>query len=280
MMDARSTDGNTLRAEFYLCLARAFETPLQPETFEALRDALADDLADMAAELSLDVLDDIEEFRRRMHALADADALLQAYSRLFLQPPLAVHINTGVYLDGCMNGASLGEMEAWYREAGLARAEDFRDLSDHVSLQLEFVAFLYGHALGEGGEAGRRAGEFVGRFVARWAPALVDNLALAERELGFSAEPYLPLARILAKAALRDAVAPSDIDPARLRRERALAGARRKQAMKGLTQEDLETIRGKLATLGLATDHLEVDYEQRDAARGWRVGTPPAPRGK
>lgn len=277
-MDARATDSNTLRAELYLCLARAFETPTGPAAFEAMRDALADDLDDMAAELSLDVAADVDEFRRRMHAIADADELLQIYSRLFLQPPLAVHINTGVYLDGCMNGASLGEMEEWYGRAGLARAEDFRDLSDHAVLQLEFVAFLYGHALDGTDGAEHGAGEFIGRFVARWAPSLVDNLNLAERELGFAGEPYLPLARILAKAALRDAEAPADFDPARLRRERALAGARRKQAMKGITPEDLEQIRNKLARQGLATEHLDVDHEQRDAARGWRVGTPPAPR--
>ncbi len=278
MMDARATDNNTLRAELYLCLARAFETPSEPAAFEALRDALADDLADVAAELGLDIAEDIDEFRRRIGAIASAGELLRIYSRLFLQPPLAVHINTGVYLDGCMNGASLGEMEEWYGRAGLARAEDFRDLSDHVTLQLEFVAFLYGHALDEAGEAGCRAGQFIGRFVARWAPALVDNLLLAERELDLAHEPYLPLARILAKAALRDAEAPADIDPARLRRERALAGARRKQAMKGITADDLEEIRQKLARQGLATDHLDVDHTQRDAARGWRVGTPPAPR--
>jgi TorA maturation chaperone TorD len=278
MMDARATDSNTLRAELYLCLARAFETPSAPAVFEAMRDALADDLGDLAAELSLDVAEEVADFRRRMGDIADAGALLQIYSRLFLQPPLAVHINTGVYLDGAMNGASLGEMEEWYRQAGLQRAEDFRDLSDHAALQLEFVAFLYGHALDEAGEEGRGAGEFVGRFVARWAPALVDNLKLAERELDLAGEPYLPLARILAKAALRDAEAPSDLDPARLRRERALAGARRKQAMKGITPDDLKAIRAKLASQGLAVDHLGVDYAQRDAARGWRVGTPPAPR--
>jgi TorA maturation chaperone TorD len=215
-----------------------------------------------------------------MDTIADADALLQIYSRLFLQPPVAAYINTGVYLDGCMNGASVREMDQWYGRAGLQRAESFRDLSDHVALQLEFVASLYEHALDGSGSRGASAGEFIGRFVARWAPSLTENLLLAERELDLTQEPYLPLARVLTKAALRDAEAPSDIGPARLRRERALAGARRKQALKGITPQDLEAIRARLAGRGLATDHLEVGYEQRDEMRGWRIGTPPAPRRK
>lgn len=276
-------DGNLrqARADFYLTLAQAFRVPTDEAFRRAFITDLVNDLSEMDREIGYGSAAEISEFARCAAALADdTDALLQIYSRLFLQPPRAVHLNTGVYLDGMLGGGSVWEIQKWYREAGLEKSENLKDLPDHIVAQLEFVAFLYGQARSGKDAAGCRAGEFVGRFVARWAPALVDNLTLAERELGFTAEPYLQLARILAKAARHDAVAPADLDPARLRREQALVWARRKQAEKGVTEKDLETIRRRLAERGLATDHLAIDYEQRDAARGWRVGTPPAPRGK
>lgn len=275
-MDARTNDIDTLRADFYLCLARAFQSPADPSFCTALRDDLPDDLAELAAGIGYDCASEIADFRRRI-AVLDPPGLLQVHSRLFLQPPRAVHINTGAYLDGGFNGGSVREMEAWYRACGLAQAENFRDLADHVSVQLEFVAYLYAHALAEE-HLPYTAGQFIGRFVARWVSPWCDDLAQAERELSMPDEPYLPLACILRKAALHDAESLNDLDPALARREKALMRARHKQSVKGVTDDDLAEIRRRLDERGLATDHLAIPFDQRDAARGWRPGTPPSPR--
>ncbi|MCX8018122.1 MAG: molecular chaperone TorD family protein [Rhodocyclaceae bacterium] len=276
-MDARSLDPDSLRADLYLSLARAFLIPDDPAFFVALRDDLPLDLADLADSLGYEVAPEIEALRCRMAGIADQEALLQLYSRLFLQPPRAVHLNTGVYLDGALNGPSVLEMESWYAACGLARADDFHDLADHLAVQLECVGWLYTHALG--GEAlPYGPGQFLGRFVTRWAGALCADLETAERQLDLPPTPYLPLARLLCRAAFQDAQAQPILDPARTRREKALVTARRKQAEKGIGEADLAAIRHKLAERGLATDHLAIDPQQRDAARGWQRMTPPAPR--
>ncbi|MDP2826312.1 MAG: molecular chaperone TorD family protein [Sulfuritalea sp.] len=284
MMDARVNDQDTLRADFYLCLARAFLAPQDPALFAALRDDLADELGDLAGEIGYEMVGEIAEYRRRIHSVPDAGALLGIYSRLFLQPPRAVHINSGVYLDGSLNGGSVMEMEAWYRACGLERSADFFDLSDHVAVQLECIAHLFAHALqdrkGDPDTPSGMARQFIGRFVIRWIGAWCADLELTERELEMPDEPYLPLARILQAAAAADAQALPDLEPARLRREKALAQARNKQAGKGVTEDDLAEIRRRLEAHGLATDHLAVDPDQRDKARGWHRMVPPVPHGK
>ncbi len=275
-MDIRSNDIDTLRGDFYLCLAHALRPPVATSFCAALCYDLPADLEELAGEIGYDCADEIAEFRRRIGRY-DPDRLLQTYSRLFLQPPRAVPINTGTYLDGSFNGGSVREMEEWYRACGLAPAEDFFDLADHVSAQLECVAYLYTHALA-GENLPHTAGQFLGRFVARWVAPWRDDIAQAEHELGMPDEPYLPLARILHEAVLHDAEGPVCSDPALARRERALLRARRRQAGKGITDDDLAEIRRRLEAHGLATEHLAIPYEQRDAARGWRAGTPPRPR--
>ncbi len=280
-MDARASDSNTLRGEFYLCLARAFQTPVAPELFVALQHDLADELDDLAGHIGYAAADAIDDYQQQIAMVPSADRLLQAYSRLFLQPPRAVQLNTGVYLDGGLNGGSVMEMDEWYAACGLARADGFRDLSDHVSVQLEFVAYLFQHALVEGGPDAvmpRSAPQFIGRFVARWLPGWMADLEEAARELALDATPYLALARILAIAVAADAEQYGLLPPAQARREKALAGARRKQADKGITSADMEEIRRRLAESGLATDHLDQPYESRDAQHGWQRMTPPAPR--
>lgn len=280
-MDVRVEDRASLRAEFYLCLARAFLVPDTLELYLAMRDDLAQDLDDLSGELGYEIGPTVAEYRRRILLVRSADELLQVYSRLFLQPPRAIHINTGVYLDGTFNGNTVVELEEWYRSCGLARSEQFLDLSDHVSVQLECVAYLYAHAL-HGREPGaglmHTAGQFIGRFVSRWVTAWCDDFIQAEEELGLQDEPYHPLCLILQQVARHDAEALPDLNPALTRREKALALARHKQAAKGVTEEDMAEIRRKLDERGLTTDHLTVPPETRDASRGWQRMTPPTPR--
>jgi TorA maturation chaperone TorD len=276
-MDARSSDQNTLRAEFYLCLGHAFMVPQDPALFSAMRDALADDLQDLACELGYDIGPELAEYRRRIQSVPSADELLRIYSRLFLQPPRAVHINTGVYLDGGFNGGSVGEIEEWCRSCGIERSAAFLDLADHVSVQLECVAWLYTHALATISPA-FTAGQFIGRFVSRWVRPWGNDFIQAERELGMPDEPYHPLCMILELATHHDAEVLPDLNPARTRREKAMTLARHKQAVKGVTESDMDEIRRRLEERGLTTDHLAVDPEWRDAARGWQRMTPPAPK--
>lgn len=260
-MDLRHHGLLHARAEFYLCLARAFQVPQNPALAEAMRDALADDLADLAATLGWDIDAALRDYRAQMRALPDAVALLQVYSALFLVPPVAARINPGCYLDGAVNGGSVKAVEAAYAACGLARDEGFHDLDDHLALQLEFVAWLYAsQARGFEGDATAPPppidpGRFLHDHAAHWLAPFCADLARADAEREVPANPYLPLARMLAVAVAADAVAP-EIDAKAARKQHAIEQARAKAAARGIGDEDLAEIRRKLAARGLSTDHV------------------------
>lgn len=260
-------------AEFYLCLARAFLTPDSDDAWIGLREALADDLDELGEMLGHEIAGDIADYRAAMAAIPDHAILLQTYSGLFLAPPRRVSINAGSYLDGALNGGSVLAMEDAFRRGGLERSEDFRDLSDHVSLQLEFVASRY-LARMEGVEAGSSAEEFLHTFAAHWLPPFIADL-----ERGATPNPWLHLARLLHVAVARDArPAPETLSAAQLRRLSALDKARHDRTVSGVTDEDMAIIERRLRENGLAVDHLSIPPELRDEARGLSRRVPPSPR--
>lgn len=272
------------RADFYLCMARAFLTPRDGTAFEALRDALPSDLEELDQILAYGIAGPLAAYREEVSRFTSPEALLGTYSGVFLAPPVPVRINTAMYLDGAVGGGSVREMEQAYRACGVARSEDFRDLSDHLSVQMEFVAYLYCHEAaaevpGQAYELPMRGAHFLHAFVDRWLPGFVADLEQAAGERELAANPYLPLARILECAVARDAAPHPDAKP-RSRAERAMDKARAKYAGKGVDEEDLRRIEEILKAKGLSTDHLSVPVGQRDAARGWQAKVPPAPRRK
>jgi TorA maturation chaperone TorD len=237
-----------LRAEFYLCLARAFLPPGNEADFRALTAFLADDLGDLARRLDYPIADELSEFLAAASALADPLCLLQTYAALFLTPPAPVPINAGIYLDGALMGESVRAMENCYRRCGVERSEHFRDLSDHVAVQLEFAAYLYARAAeSPAGEAELplTAGEFLGAFPRRWLPAFCDKLKTATRKQGIVPNPYAPLARILQRAVAQDAV-PMPDTPAQPERP----------APPPLDEQALHEIARVLRERGLSTEHL------------------------
>lgn len=272
-MDARNHELLSARAEFYLCLARAFLAPTQPQLYPALRELLADDLAELAAVLGHDIEAPLADLREQLQRIDGPTSLLQIYSALFLAPPTAAHINAGQYLDGAVNGGSVKAMEEAYALCGVQRDEGFHDLADHVAVQLEFVAYLYGaQAQRFSGHAQAaplpvEPGHFLQLFAMRWLGRFCTDLARAADEQGLPANPYLSLALILREAVARDAV-PIEVEPKAARKRNAIEQARAKYAGRGITAEDMAEIRRKLEAHGLATDHLAVPLEDRDSAMG------------
>lgn len=256
-----------LRAELYLCLARAFMTPVSPEARSAMTVVLADDLEEVGRELGLDLAAALAGYRAAVAALPSEESLLQWYSRLFLAPPAPVRINAGFYLDGAVNGNACDALVACYRSWGLDQREDFHDLPDHVATQLEFAAHAYatGEQAPEGAAPGTAA-EFLGQFVVPWLESF--NAAL-ERVPATDAgpNPYVHLGRVLALAVARDAVLPER--EARSKKQEGIARARKQWSNRELTAKDMQVIADRLRARGLAVDHLGVPVEQRDAERGW-----------
>lgn len=270
------------RAEFYLCLSRAFLAPRDPAVCRGLREALADDLEGLAANLGYDLAAPLADYRAAIAAVPDDLALLQVYSGLFLAPPREVQINTATYLDGALNGGSVAALEALYRAAGVERSDGFRDLADHLAVQLEFAAVLYARqaaALTAGGHAAlpTSAAEFLYQYPGRWLPRFLADLERVDREQMRPDNPYLPLARMLAAAVAADAVAPQ-LPAGEQRAAQAIGKARQARAARGIDAEDLQIIAEKLQAHGLATDHLAIPHDARDEARGWSRKVPPSPR--
>lgn len=250
------------RAELYLCLSRAFLAPREPELAAALRSVLADDLQELEAHLALEAGAAVAEYREEVLRVGGQLELLQIYSAIFLAPPVGACINAGQYLDGALDGGSVRLMEQAYQHCGLARDEGFRDLSDHVSLLLEFVAWLYARQA-EGQAVEIEPGHFLHACVAPWVERFARDVARATASEQLAANPYRPLAAVLEAAVLRHVVTP-DVDPRQLRHERALQRARSMRAGRGITPEDLEEIRQKLQARGLSADHLPQSPQEAD----------------
>jgi len=196
-------------------------------------------------------------------------------------PPRPVQLNTGSYRDGAINGGSVAVMDELYRRCGVERGADFHDLSDHLSVQLEFVALLYLRRA-EAIEASTplpdvRPEHFLDDYVARWLPPFMRDLERDADDRDPAANPYLPLARILAAAVAHDAVATA-VPAAEQRTRNAISKARRNRAERGVSAADMEFIARKLREKGLSTDHLAIAPELRDEAQGLTRKQPPAPR--
>jgi TorA maturation chaperone TorD len=273
------------RSEFYLMLAQAFLPPKSEEHFRAVADFLADDLADLDTALGYGIGGELEALRHAMSRLGTQEALLVEYSRLFLQPPREATLNVCYALDGAMNGGTVSEIENFYREHGVDRGEHFKDLPDHVAVQLEFVAYLFGRSADgiESGaadaEAEKGARHFLFQYVSRWLPHFELALETGGRRLEL-ANPWLPLTRMLAAAVARDAAPNADWIREKKRVDVAMDKARQMYAAKGITPEALADIERKLREQGLATDHLQIAPESRDAVMGLTAKTPPDPRRK
>lgn len=281
------------RAEFYLSLARAFAPPIGSGDLSLLRDALPADLEDLAAECGYDLAPALSAYRDAIAAVPDGEALLVTYSRLFLVPgdrhPV---LNTGVYLDGAVSGGSVRAMETCYGRCGLEKHQGFRDLPDHLSVQLEFVAWLLeAEMAAAAGQAcpPLSAAEFLHSIVARWVRPFREDIAAAESRFGLDSNPYLALAQILEIAVRSDVAGLGDQADAPDRLEgdpqRALGQVdpeierlRRQFAGRLPGEEDLAIIRERLAADGLPRDHIAIPVEERDRVMGVEARTPPQPQ--
>jgi TorA maturation chaperone TorD len=238
------------RAETYLVLARAFAAP-SDGALAAFRDHLADDLEALAGETGYDLGDALPRLRAALARVPDALALARLHAFLFLTPPAPVHINTAIYLDGAPLGRHEQAMRRWYAAHGLERAAHFRDLADHLVMQLELVATLWARAAEAPGPHAEAAAAFLATFLARWLPPFRADLDKVTRERDLP-EVHLALTDVLAacvRADARPAAAPEPM-PA--------------EAPAVLGAEDLAAMAARLQEHGLSIEHLRARPEWRE----------------
>jgi TorA maturation chaperone TorD len=272
------TETALAKAELYLCLARAFTTPTDPGFLAALRDDLPTDLEELGARLGYPIQPTLAEYRSAIAAVPHAEQLLVIYSRLFLVPgDHHPSLNTGAYLDGALAGGSLAMLEHCYARCGLERRADFRDLPDHLSAQLELVAWLFAAEGQPGDRPPMRAGELLSRFVARWVGPFRADLEAAGSRFRLAANPYLHLARVLEAAVMREAAEDLSAQTADPGVDPEIARLRSQYAGREIGEEDLAIIRARLAADGLASGHVAIPEDARDRTMGLAAMPPPAP---
>ncbi len=172
------------RGECFRLLAACFYPP-QPVLWlqENLLGNLADHLAEVCAAAA--------EHARRMQvsvSRCSPEELLVEHARLFVGPQRVIAPPYGsVYLEEgrrIMGESTLETLRA-YAEAGLHLDTDFKELPDHVAVELEFVYYLT--AKGVEADAARRAEEasrhfaarerFLDRHLRRWVPPFCASIA-------------------------------------------------------------------------------------------------------
>jgi putative dimethyl sulfoxide reductase chaperone len=297
---AEDPDRLVPRAETYLCLARAFLPPTQPGMLESLREALLDDLTSLHAELPFSAATParIETLRAALATIRDDESLLSEYSCLFLTPPAPAMLNLGFHLDGGIMGGSTRQMEAYYLRHGLERDPNFRDLPDHLALNLQFLAWVFAAAAesSHGKQGAPQQGlhdarDLIARFALPGVHLLIGKMvpAIDEHALGST---YYELAHILADVLKRDLSFLSERLPASATREwnaslepepevpaESDPEARLACRICGTTFVAGEALAGMVARLqaqGLATEHLAVCPDCRADTMGMRPLTPPS----
>lgn len=128
------------RADLCRFLAACYYEP-GPEFSE---ERLFESMADAASRIDADLADRARRLGRQF-TQAGPDRLLRDYTRLFLGPiDILAKPYGSVWLEsggGLMQESTMA-VTALYEEGGFDIAEDFRELPDHIAVELEFLYLL------------------------------------------------------------------------------------------------------------------------------------------
>lgn len=235
-------------SELYLTLARAFSAPAPGAVADAFRTVLADDLLALADELHLDVAREVEGLRESLKRFDSDQALLVHYSRLFLSPPVPVHLNLAHYFVRARSAYGMDALIALLRSNALQIDAAFHDQPDHLVLLLEVMALRRNRP----GEEALHAA-LARYFLVPVIPPLRADLVRASPR-----SPYLHLLDVLWRALDPYRVAESEPQSS-TEKSAAPAGDRQHCRQCGrdyASAADLQVIVATLVEAGLPTDHL------------------------
>lgn len=186
------------REDVYRLLAACYYSPTPPLLDERCCEALAGLLAVQAPEAAAQAA----EAARRSSGQA-VEALAVEHARLFLGPFHLVAPPYGSYYldEKTVMGDSTAEVETFYHSCGLHLSEDFNELPDHITAELEFMSYLVfvqrqAEEAGNSEESIRLKGvqrEFLGRFLMPWLEPFTTAV-ISDGESPF----YVALARCTA----------------------------------------------------------------------------------
>ena len=162
-----------LREDIYRLLAACYYSPTSALLDENCCAALAALLPVLAPSAALHA-----DEAAKLSVGQPVEKLAVEHARLFIGPFHLVAPPYGSYYldDKTVMGDSTAAVEAFYNSCGLHLAEDFHELPDHMTAELEFMSYLafvqrQAEAAGNSAESGRVAGlqrEFLARFLMPW----------------------------------------------------------------------------------------------------------------
>lgn len=217
-----------LRQTVYALLAGAFSAPPSAESFAAWRDllsqhAVSEFIGDAAAKALLLAA---ESAGRSEDSTRDAQQEFMNLWKIpggqYLTPYESVYRDTrdveGRLVSGLLMGQSAIDAQKWYRLAAVKISGSYRELPDHIGLEVGYLAHLCGkeQQFAAAGDSARLARarqmqrDFLAAHVASWIESLRDRLYEVSKDAYFRALADLAvdfIRRDLAK--LERAIGPS-----------------------------------------------------------------------
>jgi len=130
-----------IRGDCYRLLSACFYQP-QKQVF--IQEEFFKNLEGLLRPISPDTAEHVSEMEKAFLKYSEED-LLVAYAKLFVGPnELLAPPYGSVYLDGkkMVMGDSTMEVIKLYEEHGLSMDSEFRNLPDHITVELEFMYYL------------------------------------------------------------------------------------------------------------------------------------------
>ncbi len=174
------------RSNLYNLLALVYQQELTPDLLRRIRDPeISESLSDLGIVFDPDFMTSPEKEL--------CDDLAVEYARLFLGPGPHISPNESVQheleqgLWGCLWGDSTVKVKKMIEAAGLTYMPEFTGMPDHLSVELEFMAWLTRHEeqawREEDPEEGERCLEierqFIDEHLSRWAPVFCEKVEAA-----------------------------------------------------------------------------------------------------
>ena len=181
------------RRDLYRFLSAAFLAAPAPELLAKIRDE--DFLTALADWFSTEVVENLRRAGQGMETEGFSQAARREYTNLFVVPGgqnLAPYESVfrdrreieGREIAGLLLGPSAVAVQQWYRLAALEISEEFKELPDHIGLELHYLAYLCAkeQEFAANGDAGKqtRAREmqrdFLKAHVLSWLPDLTAKV--------------------------------------------------------------------------------------------------------
>ena len=167
------------KADVYRLLSACYYQPEDAFFEEAVYTQLATALKQCAPDLA-PLAEQLDEAARR----DGVETLLLDYSRLFLGPfEIPAKPYGSIYLEGedVVMGDSTINAKSYYQAADFEIADDFREVPDHVAVELEFLyllSFRQSHSAKDASEKdwGKLEQQFLTEHLGRWAGPFTEKI--------------------------------------------------------------------------------------------------------